>query len=82
MILDRRAWCPFSLGAYGCAGKYFALMEIKLVVARLILDFDVNFAGDLGQEQKTQFLETQQDWMTLQPGPLDLKFEKRDRANK
>jgi len=77
MILDRRAWCPFSLGTYGCAGKYFALMEIKLIIARLILDFDIKFAGDMSQAETRNFLETQQDWMTLQPGRLQLKFEKR-----
>lgn len=77
MILDKRAWCPFSLGTYGCAGKYFALMEIKLVIATLVLDFDIKFVGDMSQEEMGCFLETQQDWMTLQPGPLQLKFEKR-----
>ncbi|KAK5950440.1 hypothetical protein OHC33_008383 [Knufia fluminis] len=83
MILDRRAFCPFSLGAYGCAGKYFALMEIKLVIARLVLDFDIKFADNVTSEEmgrtgaKRRFLTTQQDWMTLQPGPLRLKFEKR-----
>ena len=80
MIIDRRAWCPFSLGAYGCAGKYFALMEIRLVTARLVLDFDIKFAGQMSQEEMSQFLQTQQDWMTLQPAPLRLKFEKRQSA--
>ena len=41
LILDRGAFCPFSLGAYGCAGKYITLMEIKFVISQPVMDFDV-----------------------------------------
>lgn len=78
LILDRRAWCPFSLGAYGCAGKYFALMEIKLVIARLVTDFDINFATQLDEEDRQKWLDEQADWMTLQPSTLKLKFNSRE----
>lgn len=85
LIIDKRAWCPFSLGAYGCAGKYFALMEIKLVIARLVLAFDLQFpelpAEGLELQQKADqemWLKTQDDHMTLQPAQLKLRFVKRD----
>ena len=78
LILDRRAWCPFSLGAYGCAGKYFALMEIKLVIARLVTDFDIDFATQLDEGDRQKWLDNQADWMTLQPSTLMLKFNPRE----
>lgn len=77
LILDRRAWCPFSLGTYGCAGKYFALMEIKLVISRLVLDFDINFATPMDDKERLRWLSHQDDWMTLQPSELKLKFHPR-----
>lgn len=77
LILDRRAWCPFSLGAYGCAGKYFALMEIKLIIARLVVAFDIQFPGKMEEGELKSWLSSQDDWMTLQPAELKLKFVRR-----
>lgn len=78
LILDRRAWCPFSLGAYGCAGKYFALMEIKLIIARLATAFDIQLSGTMDETEMENWLNKQDDWMTLQPAELKLRFAKRE----
>lgn len=36
LILDRRGFVPFSVGQMNCAGKYFAYMEVKVIVAHLL----------------------------------------------
>ena len=77
LILDKRAWCPFSLGTYGCAGKYFALMEIKLVLARVVMAFDIEPQNEMSVQEQRIWLKAQDDHMTLQPDQLEIKFVKR-----
>ncbi|KAM7184614.1 Cytochrome P450 [Naviculisporaceae sp. PSN 640] len=44
------AFCPFSLGARGCAGKAMAYLEISLVVAKTLWYFDFEPAeGEIGR---------------------------------
>lgn len=43
LILDKRAFVPFSVGPMNCAGKYFAYMEIKVFCAFVLKDFDITF---------------------------------------
>jgi len=50
-------------------------MEIRLVVARLVLQFDMGFApGETGKELHSKML----DLFTTTPGPLRLVFKQRD----
>lgn len=44
MVKDRNALFPFSVGPFNCAGKYFAVMETKLFIAKVVSAFDVTFA--------------------------------------
>ena len=37
----REAYTPFSIGSRGCIGKSLALMEMRLVVARLVWEWEV-----------------------------------------
>ena len=41
---------PFSYGPYDCIGKKFAMLEMRVALARLLLDF--TFSIDPGNEMK------------------------------
>ncbi|KAK3938549.1 cytochrome P450 monooxygenase [Diplogelasinospora grovesii] len=44
---DRKdAFQPFSIGPRNCIGKNLAYMEMRLILARLVWNFDISFADD------------------------------------
>ncbi|KAI0506313.1 cytochrome P450 [Xylaria bambusicola] len=49
LIKDRRAWIPFGYGTHACGGRALAIEELKLMVARVIREFRVDFPQDLGR---------------------------------
>ncbi|KAG5926956.1 hypothetical protein E4U42_002775 [Claviceps africana] len=50
LALMRSAFCPFSLGTRGCAGKAVAYLEMSLVVAKTLWYFDFHRApGKIGE---------------------------------
>ncbi|KAH7090346.1 ent-kaurene oxidase [Paraphoma chrysanthemicola] len=42
----------FGYGRHACPGRFFAANEIKMILARLILDFDVKMPGDAKERYK------------------------------
>lgn len=40
----RTAFCPFSLGPTGCIGKAWGLIELKLTLAHLVWNYDLELA--------------------------------------
>jgi hypothetical protein len=62
-------------GPYGCVGKQLGLMEIRIVVARIVSEFDVKFAPG---EDGTALLEESHDTFTMALAPLELIFTKRE----
>ena len=72
MVKDRRAYLPFSMGRTVCAGKYFALMEMKVVVAKVVGEFEIGFPkgeeekeGRYGKEGEPEWLKGNKDFFTL-----------------
>ncbi|OJJ46455.1 hypothetical protein ASPZODRAFT_32476, partial [Penicilliopsis zonata CBS 506.65] len=41
---SNKAFIPFSMGPSNCVGKLFAYMEMKYVLAKLIISFDISLA--------------------------------------
>ena len=68
------AWIPFSNGKYRCVGKQLAMMNIKIIIARLVMRFDVVFAP--GEDGKT-LLECSKDYFTIGCADLMLEFRLR-----
>ncbi|KAK5677365.1 hypothetical protein LTS10_009935 [Elasticomyces elasticus] len=68
MIKHKSAFAPFSTGPEGCIVAY---IELRTVVTRLILEFDVSFAP--GEDGKRLMNDTK-DHFTLTVGELDLVF--------
>ncbi|KAJ5540922.1 cytochrome P450 [Penicillium frequentans] len=77
LILDKKAWQPWSLGEYQCVGKNLGLMEIRVALALLVMQFDWEFApGEDGQ----QMFEGLLDFFTTVPGPLNVVIKERSIA--
>lgn len=67
LILDKRAFAPFSYGARYCLGKNIALVALRLVVAVLLQDYNVGFAP--GYDEDTIWRDMR-DQVTCQPGQV------------
>ncbi|KAI0126269.1 cytochrome P450 [Xylariales sp. AK1849] len=66
---ERSAFFPFHLGKHACVGKPLAVQELRSVLARVVLGFDVALAPD---EDWTAFQEKIQDHFTMTLPPLRL----------
>ncbi|KAF7588581.1 hypothetical protein BBP40_005500 [Aspergillus hancockii] len=54
MVIRKEAFNPFSTGAYSCAGKAFAMMEMRLLLATLVRNFAFEFPpGEEAQSLRT-----------------------------
>ncbi|KIW07631.1 uncharacterized protein PV09_01577 [Verruconis gallopava] len=74
LVKKKEAFFPFSLGPMGCIGKPLALMELRIVMAKLLLAFDVSYApGETGKD----LIEKSRDHFTIETGPLHLVFTPR-----
>lgn len=64
LIKDRRAFNAFSYGRTMCAGKYFAMMEMKMTFARLLYNFDLQLApGETGKQLLTSHKDHFTTWL-------------------
>jgi cytochrome P450 family 628 len=45
LIKRKDAFIPFSGGAFGCAGKPLAMMELRMAVALMVRKFDIKTIG-------------------------------------
>ena len=74
MVRNRDSFQPFLQGVYGCIGRPMAMLNLRTTVARLLLEFDVEFApGETGWDLEQNAWEH----FTLAPGQLHLRFTKR-----
>ncbi|KAI1395669.1 cytochrome P450 [Hypoxylon fuscum] len=75
LILDRRAFGPFSVGSRACVGKPLAYAELRLVVAALVQCFRIEFAPDYDPMTMWRDLK---DQVTAQPGEVKCVFTPRN----
>ncbi|KAH8806836.1 cytochrome P450, partial [Flagelloscypha sp. PMI_526] len=67
------AFIPFGRGPWGCVGKTLSKMEMRMVIARVVLNFDLVI--DPNEEKGVRlFEENQKEWFTLMNPPLLLKL--------
>ena len=59
------------MGPFGCIGKNLAYMQIRTLTARILLEFDIQFAP--GEDGKRILTKTK-DHFTMNVGGLDLVF--------
>ncbi|KAL3441549.1 cytochrome P450 [Aspergillus insuetus] len=77
LILHEEAFFPFQTGRYGCVGKQLALMEMRNVIARIALEFDISIADE---EAADSFDRDAKDTFTYTVGALPLNFKLRETA--
>lgn len=63
---------PFSTGPRNCIGRNLAYNEMRLILARVLWNFDM----DLCEESK-DWLKTQKIWGLWQKGPMWIRLSKR-----
>ncbi|KAF4534436.1 Cytochrome p450 [Lasiodiplodia theobromae] len=78
-VKERSAWWPFYSGMYACPGKQMAYLEMRSVVARMALGFDLKRPGEgeEGAQDWGKFEEETLDTFTLTVAPLRLCFVER-----
>ncbi|PCG92796.1 Cytochrome P450 [Penicillium occitanis (nom. inval.)] len=76
MISNEQAYFPFQLGQYSCAGRQLALMELRLAIVLVALNFDLALApGETGVE----FDQGAKDTFTLTLSALQVVMQERTR---
>ncbi|PWY88380.1 cytochrome P450 [Aspergillus heteromorphus CBS 117.55] len=74
LVLDSRTWQPFSAGDYQCIGKNLGMMEIRVGLAMLLMNFEFDWAdADRGE----RVLVDAKDYFTTVPGRLELIVRER-----
>ncbi|KAI9722768.1 MAG: hypothetical protein M1828_004464 [Chrysothrix sp. TS-e1954] len=76
MTKDDSAFAPFGRGMYSCAGKSLALAELRMVIATLVMDFDIALGPS---EDGLKVRDSARDNFVLWPGNLQLQFTQRSR---
>ncbi|KAF7854777.1 hypothetical protein EAF04_010345 [Stromatinia cepivora] len=71
LVKDRRAYIPFGYGVHSCVGKTLALQELRLVVARVIRTFDIQFGPS---HDEALFESEWKDYVAAKIGNLWLRF--------
>jgi cytochrome P450 len=75
LIKHKSAFIPFALGHWACIGKQLAYMELRTVIARLVMAFDIAFAP--GEDGK-KLLEESKDAFTMVVADMYLVLKARD----
>lgn len=76
LVLRRDVFAPFSLGAYSCAGKPLAMVQLRMVIAMLVRNFELCFAP--GSEAECErFIRDQADCFTVRVRSLPLLLRER-----
>ncbi|EMR83706.1 hypothetical protein ACHAP3_003026 [Botrytis cinerea] len=71
LVRDRRAYIPFGYGVHSCVGKTLALHELRLVIARIVRTFDIQF----GHSHDDVLFESEwKDYMAVKIGNLWARF--------
>ncbi|KAJ5729914.1 cytochrome P450 [Penicillium malachiteum] len=78
LILDRRAYIPFGTGHHSCPGRQVALNEMRLILARLVREF--NILPFEGYDEK-RFLEERKDYLPVQLKSLWVNFVPRGKMD-
>ena len=64
---------PFSVGPRNCIGQHLAIAEIKLVLARMLWEFDMEL-----DDETSESWPDQKAWMSWQQKPLYVRLRARE----
>ena len=66
---------PFNTGAYACIGRQLAYMELRTMLAKIVLEFDMEFAPG---EDGSALLEKTKDYFVLGLAELNVILTRRE----
>lgn len=73
-VLEKGAFIPFSAGPHMCVGRQLALIELRMLIARLVWEFEMGFG--VGWDEK-KFMDGWRDCFTAVPGEVQVEFTPR-----
>jgi cytochrome P450 len=80
LIWRKDAFFPFSYGAYNCASKPMAMMELRMIIAMIVKRFTVSIPS--GKEAVARrFIEDQADCFVMDIKELPLLLRERKGRN-
>ncbi|KAH8829006.1 cytochrome P450 [Flagelloscypha sp. PMI_526] len=71
---SKDGYAPFTRGPYSCPGKQFAWMEMKMMLSRLVLNFEFDL---ISEEAAEHFVNNQKDTFSLAVPPLYMFLKER-----
>lgn len=71
---DRVPWVPFTRGRFSCPGKSLAMMELRIAISRIALQYDLEFVCE---EDGDKFDQGAKDMFTLFLPALNISFKSR-----
>jgi cytochrome P450 len=74
---NSKAWIPFQTGAYACAGKQLALNELRILVAKIVRNFDIIMPDDFDH---AAFQDSIKAFQSIIMGPLHLQVNSRQQG--
>jgi len=88
LLVDKRAYMPFLVGNMNCAGKYLAIMEIKVCLAKILKQFEIAFpvlsqtTEGLPEEKARgrrddELRKRTKDYLTMWAGEVEVCFRSR-----
>ncbi|RMZ86840.1 hypothetical protein DV736_g5936, partial [Chaetothyriales sp. CBS 134916] len=78
LILNKNAFFPFGIGKFSCIGKILALNELRTVISKMVLEFDVEFATE---EDGSTLLYESKDGFTMANAPLMVVWKERGKSS-
>ncbi|CAH0046981.1 unnamed protein product [Clonostachys solani] len=75
LVKDRRAWIPFGHGPHACGGRALAIEELKQIVLRIVMEFDIGFVEDENMPfQYEQWADSWKDYFLTMIDEIELRF--------
>ena len=68
------AFIPFSFGPENCAGRNLAIIELRVITALMVRQFDMKFASGYDQDEWPNSME---DYFVMKVGPLPVVIKSR-----
>ncbi|KAI1422345.1 cytochrome P450 monooxygenase [Xylaria sp. FL1777] len=79
LIKVQNATAPFSLGPMNCVGKQLAMANVRVTIALLVMRYNLKFAPS-HNDPVVAFEQGMHEHFSMQPGPLFLCMEKREKV--
>ncbi|CAH0036667.1 unnamed protein product [Clonostachys rhizophaga] len=75
LVKDRRAWIPFGYGPHSCGGRALAIEELKQIVLRIVMEFDIRFVEHEDMPfQYEHWADSWKDYFLTMIDEIELRF--------